>query len=88
MPVEYAPYIYYIVDYAVEYSHQAVFFNMGQVCTSGSRTYVQEDIYDEYVKKAVARAKAKTVGNPFDGKFESGPQVKFIFNRSICLLTS
>ena len=31
---------------------QALFFNMGQCCTAGSRTYVHEDIYDEFVKKA------------------------------------
>ena len=30
---------------------QALFFNMGQCCTAGSRTYVHEDIYDEFVKK-------------------------------------
>ena len=63
------------VDYAVEMSHQALFFNMGQCCTAGSRTYVHEDIYDEFVKKSVARAQAKTVGDPFDAKNESGPQV-------------
>ena len=63
------------VDFAVENAHQAVFFNMGQVCTAGSRTYVHEDIYDEFVKKSVARAQAKTVGDPFDAKNESGPQV-------------
>ena len=48
---------------------------MGQCCTAGSRTYVHEDIYDEFVKKSVARAKAKTVGDPYDPKNESGPQV-------------
>lgn len=63
------------LDYAVENAHQALFFNMGQVCTAGSRTYVHEDIYDEFVKRSVARAKAKTVGDPFDVKNESGPQV-------------
>ena len=31
---------------------QALFFNMGQCCTAGSRTFVHEDIYDEFVKKA------------------------------------
>jgi len=30
---------------------QALFFNMGQCCTAGSRTFVHEDIYDEFVKK-------------------------------------
>ena len=63
------------MDYAVEWSHQALFFNMGQVCTAGSRTYVHEDIYDEFVKKSVARAQARTVGDPYDPKNESGPQV-------------
>ena len=70
------------MDYAIEMSHQAIFFNMGQCCTAGSRTYVHEDIYDEFVKKSVARAQAKTVGDPFDAKNESGPQVCLIF-RSI-----
>ena len=34
---------------------QALFFNMGQCCTAGSRTFVHEDIYDEFVKKARPR---------------------------------
>ncbi|WAR00342.1 AL1A1-like protein [Mya arenaria] len=64
-----------VLDMAVEFAHMALFYNMGQVCTAGSRTFVQEDIYDEFVKKATARAKAKTVGDPFDVTIESGPQV-------------
>lgn len=63
------------LDYVVEWAHQAIFFNMGQVCTAGSRTYVHEDIYDEFVKKAVARAKSKVIGDPYDVKSEYGPQV-------------
>jgi acyl-CoA reductase-like NAD-dependent aldehyde dehydrogenase len=63
------------LDYAVEMSHFALFFNMGQCCTAGSRCYVQEDIYDKFVEKAVERAKKRTVGDPFDPKFESGPQI-------------
>lgn len=63
------------LDEAVEKSHFALFFNMGQCCTAGSRTYVQEEIYDAFVEKAVARAKARTVGSPFDLKNESGPQI-------------
>jgi len=66
-----------IVDMVVEFAHQALFYNMGQVCTAGSRTFVHEDIYDEFVKRAVARAKAKSVGDPFDLTKESGPQVCF-----------
>ena len=64
------------VDYAVEVSHQGVFINSGQFCMAGSRIFVQEEIYDEFVKKSVARAKKRVVGNPFDKTTEGGPQVR------------
>ncbi len=60
---------------AVEGAHFALFFNQGQCCCAGSRTYVEEKIYDEFVERSVARAKARTVGNPLDPKTEQGPQV-------------
>lgn len=63
------------LDYAVEQSHFALFFNMGQCCCAGSRTFVEDSIYDEFVAKAAERAKRRTVGNPFDAANEQGPQV-------------
>lgn len=36
---------------AVESAHQAIFFNQGQVCCAGSRTFVQDSIYDEFVER-------------------------------------
>jgi acyl-CoA reductase-like NAD-dependent aldehyde dehydrogenase len=63
------------LEQAVEVAHQAVMANMGQICTAGSRTYVHESIYDEFVKRSVERAKKRTVGDPFDAKNENGPQV-------------
>uniref|UniRef100_A0A671XIP1 Aldehyde dehydrogenase 2 family member, tandem duplicate 1 n=1 Tax=Sparus aurata TaxID=8175 RepID=A0A671XIP1_SPAAU len=60
---------------AVEQSHFALFFNQGQCCCAGSRTFVQADIYDEFVERSVERAKRRVVGNPFDLKTEQGPQV-------------
>jgi retinal dehydrogenase len=63
------------LDFAVEQSHFALFFNMGQDCTAGSRCYVQEDIYDAFVEKSVERARKRVVGDPFAEKTESGPQV-------------
>ncbi|XP_067862080.1 aldehyde dehydrogenase, mitochondrial-like [Heptranchias perlo] len=63
------------VDHAVEESHTALFFNQGQCCCAGSRTYVQESVYDQFVEQSVERAKRRTVGNPFDSKNEQGPQV-------------
>jgi acyl-CoA reductase-like NAD-dependent aldehyde dehydrogenase len=50
--------------------------NQGQVCCAGSRTFVHEDIYDEFIKKAVERAQKRKVGDPFTETTEQGPQVQ------------
>lgn len=52
-----------------------MFANHGQNCCAGSRTFVQEEIYDEFVKQAVEMAKKINVGNPFAPKVDQGPQV-------------
>ena len=36
---------------------------------------MHESIYDKFVKKAVARAQNRKVGDPFDDDTEQGPQV-------------
>lgn len=64
-----------LVDYAVDVTHEALFSNHGQSCCAGSRTYVHEKIYDEFVMKAVAKAKNRKVGNPFDKGVLQGPQI-------------
>ncbi|XP_043353844.1 aldehyde dehydrogenase, mitochondrial isoform X2 [Dermochelys coriacea] len=63
------------MDWAVEQAHFALFFNQGQCCCAGSRTYVQEDVYHEFVERSIERAKSRVVGNPFDSQTEQGPQV-------------
>ncbi|XP_070165844.1 aldehyde dehydrogenase, mitochondrial [Polyergus mexicanus] len=63
------------LNHAVEGAHFGLFFNMGQCCCAGSRTFVQTDIYDEFVEKSALRAKSRTVGDPFDLKIEQGPQI-------------
>ena len=50
------------VDKAVEAAHFALFFNHGQCCAAGSRCYVHEDIYDEFVSKSAERAQRRKVG--------------------------
>lgn len=64
-----------IVNEAVTICHNAIFYNMGQACCAGSRTYVHSDIYDEFVKKAAAMASKRNLGNPFDSEVMQGPQV-------------
>ncbi len=63
------------LDEAVEGAHFGLFFNHGQCCCAGSRVFVEEKIYDEFVEKSGARARRRTVGDPFDPKTEQGPQV-------------
>lgn len=63
------------LDEAVEIAHNAIFANHGQNCCAGSRTFVQDTIYDEFVKRATKLAAARKVGNPFDEGVQQGPQV-------------
>ncbi|XP_076644607.1 aldehyde dehydrogenase [Halictus rubicundus] len=63
------------LDQAVETAHFGLFFNMGQCCCAGSRTFVEDSIYDEFVEKSAARAKSRVVGDPFDMNVEQGPQI-------------
>src|SRR6202166_1123053 len=63
------------MDQAIEGAHFALFFNQGQCCCAGSRLFVEDKCYDEFVEKSVARAKARKVGDPFDAATEQGPQV-------------
>lgn len=60
---------------AVEGAHVGVFSNQGQVCCAGSRVFVEEKIYDQFLEKATYRARARIIGDPFDPKTEQGPQV-------------
>ena len=71
------------MDVAVEGAHNSIMFNMGQVCCAGSRTYVHESIYDEFVKRSVERAKKRTTGDPFNAGNENGPQVIILLNDNL-----
>ena len=61
------------LDKAIE---GAVFFayNQGEVCTSPSRILVQEDIYDAFTERVIARTNAIVQGNPYDENTMLGAQ--------------
>ncbi|MBX9876837.1 MAG: aldehyde dehydrogenase family protein [Candidatus Obscuribacterales bacterium] len=63
------------LDIAVDYALFAIYCNAGQVCSAGSRMIVEESIYDDFVKKMVARAKKIKVGPGLDENTEMGPLV-------------
>jgi len=49
-------------------------FNQGEVCTCPSRLLVQEDIYDAFMEKVVARTKAIIQVSPYDSSCMLGAQ--------------
>ncbi len=63
------------LDAAVEGASIGAFANQGQVCCAGTRVFVEECIYNEFLEKSSALARARIVGDPFDPRTEQGPQV-------------
>ena len=67
--------VFSAVDNAVEFAHQGVFYHQGQCCIAASRLFVEESIYDEFVRRSVERAKKYVLGNPLTPGVSQGPQV-------------
>ncbi|MBK1989805.1 aldehyde dehydrogenase family protein [Sphaerospermopsis aphanizomenoides BCCUSP55] len=63
------------MDAAIQAAHDAIFFNQGQCCCAGSRLFVEEKCYDEFVARSVEIARQRIVGDPFDPNTQQGPQV-------------
>lgn len=66
------PFSYYLnSEYSLEHST-----NQGQVCVSGSRIFVQEGIYDEFLKAftKAAEERQRGIGDPFATTTLHGPQ--------------
>jgi len=52
----------------------AAFFNKGENCIAAGRIFIQDTIYDDFVKKLVANTKTIKVGDPLDVSTAHGPQ--------------
>ncbi|WP_026883053.1 aldehyde dehydrogenase family protein [Clostridium akagii] len=63
------------MDLAIEGVQLGILFNQGQVCSAGSRIFVQEDFYDEFMTNAINAFEKVKVGNPLDGQTQMGAQV-------------
>ncbi len=50
-------------------------FNKGEVCTCPSRALIQEDIYDEFIRRCLDRIGRIKQGDPLDTETMIGPQV-------------
>ena len=54
-----------------------IFGASGQSCIAGSRLYLQDKIYDEFLDKLIKRAKKIKIGGPMDPETEMGPLSNF-----------
>jgi acyl-CoA reductase-like NAD-dependent aldehyde dehydrogenase len=60
---------------AIEGLQLGILFNQGQVCCAGSRAFVHEDVYDRFLKDAVAAFNKVKVGLPWNPDTQMGSQV-------------
>ena len=63
------------LDRAVEASYAGAFWSAGQKCTATRRIYVQDEIYDAFKERLLARIDRGKVGDPLDPDVEVGPIV-------------
>lgn len=71
------------LDVAIDYTLFGIFMGAGQVCSSGSRLLVQEDLYDTFVDKYVERAKKIRTGPGADETSEMGAIVSEAHLKSV-----
>ncbi|MET8217146.1 aldehyde dehydrogenase family protein [Streptomyces hirsutus] len=60
---------------AAQMATHSVWNNSGQVCTAGTRTFVQRSIYEDFLDEAVRYSSDKKVGNAFDPQTDLGPLI-------------
>ncbi|OAF69454.1 hypothetical protein A3Q56_02808, partial [Intoshia linei] len=63
------------VEKAVDACHTGVFFNEGQCCCAGTRVFVQENMYDQFVERMIEKVNKGVVGNPLKLETNHGPLV-------------
>ncbi|MCO6438382.1 MAG: aldehyde dehydrogenase family protein [Phycisphaerae bacterium] len=63
------------VETAAKFAYHALFYNMGQCCTAGSRLLVEDKVHDRVMEQLVTMAKKQVIGDPFEAGTTQGPQV-------------
>ncbi len=62
-------------DMAMDGLQLGILFNQGQVCCAGSRVFVYEDIYDQFIEDAVKAFNKVKVGLPWNTDTQMGAQI-------------
>src|SRR3984893_13561135 len=63
------------LDIAVDGTLFGVFLHQGQMCESGTRLYVHDDIYDQFVDRLIDTAASLRVGDAADFDSQVGPVI-------------
>ncbi len=63
------------LERAVQFSALGVFNNSGQVCSAGTRLFVERPIHDEFVERVASFGAAMKIGDTLDPETELGPIV-------------
>ncbi|MDP3135842.1 MAG: aldehyde dehydrogenase family protein [Burkholderiaceae bacterium] len=63
------------LDIAVPGAAMAVFANSGQICSAGTRLFVERRIQDEFLERLKAFTRTLKVGDPLDPSTQLGPLV-------------
>jgi aldehyde dehydrogenase (NAD+) len=63
------------LEKAAEGTNFGLFFNQGQCCCAGSRVFVEERVYDEFVERLTKLAASRRLGDPLSLDTDQGPQV-------------
>ncbi|XP_057671097.1 cytosolic 10-formyltetrahydrofolate dehydrogenase [Diorhabda carinulata] len=62
------------LDKAVRLGMQSVFFNKGENCIAAGRLFVEDSIYDEFVRRVVQETRKIQIGDPLSRSTSHGPQ--------------
>jgi betaine-aldehyde dehydrogenase len=76
------------IENAINAALVANFYSTGQVCSNGTRVFVQEGLYNEFVERLDERTRAIRVGNPFDPETQMGPLVSREHYEKVCAYMS
>jgi betaine-aldehyde dehydrogenase len=60
------------LDNAVSATLMANFFTQGEICSNGTRVFVEESVREAFLEKLVARTKAMRLGDPLDRETHVG----------------
>lgn len=63
------------LDKAIPAAAMAVFANSGQICSAGTRLFVQSSIREEFMERLAAFTRTIRVGDPLDPRTQIGPVV-------------